>query len=99
MDELPTMQNVTVTISGPDGYQQTQRGNGQISMMNDGPLPDGVYTWQMTGNTGKRIVTAKDRMDNGRDGAERGFSYETITQSGSFTVKNGVQVDATLVER
>lgn len=97
------LKNVTMTITGPDGFKQTARslsGMPSTSMSKNGaPLTDGTYTWEMTGNTGKRIVTAKNLMDNGRGDAQRPYSYETVTYSGTFEVKNGVRVENSLSEK
>ncbi|NNE59072.1 MAG: hypothetical protein HKN36_13275 [Hellea sp.] len=96
--EDSSLQDATLTISGPNGYHQTSNANAP-AMMYDGMLADGTYTWEVTGHNGKRIVTAKNSMNNGRGDAQRSFSYETVTQSGSFTIKNGVKVDTSLVEK
>lgn len=66
---------------------------------NGTPMADGTYSWEMTGNTGKRVVTAKNLMDNGRGDAQRPYSYEMVTYNGTFTIKNGVQVDSGLSEK
>jgi len=97
------LKNVTLTVSGPNGYQQTSRStDGSPAVVlsdNGGAMADGIYTWQMTGHTGKRIVTAKNRMNNGRGDAQRAYSFESVSESGTFTIKNGVQVDSSLTEK
>lgn len=97
-----SLRDTTLTVSGPDGYYQEQSsrpGSGPVILNDPGVMPDGTYTWQITGRTTKRIVTAKDTMNNGRSDGERGYSYETIVQSGSFTMANGSRIDTTLVEK
>ena len=96
------MDNATLSISGPDGFYQEQRSTPGAAVMisgDQGVMADGTYTWQITGQSSTRIVTAKNSMNNGRGEAERGFSYETVVQTGSFTIKNGSRVDSTLTEK
>ena len=97
------LKNAVMTVTGPNGYyKSSDRSNSttSVSLASDnGLMADGTYTWQLTGNSGKRIVTYKNTVDNGRGDAQRGYTFETVTRSGSFTILNGVHVDSTLVEK
>lgn len=95
------MQNATLTVSGPNGFYQSSKnrsGTPSLSLMKDGNMADGTYNWQLTGHTSERVTTYKNRINNGRGDDARNFSYKTVTETGSFTIKNGVRVDGTLLE-
>lgn len=92
--------NGRITILGPDGTyveKDARLGSTSISVGGLSGLPDGTYSYQITGSTG---VVAKnsptDQMNNGRGPNARKLLPESISSSGFFTVSNGhiVQPDS-----
>jgi len=91
------MQNATLTVSGPNGFHdKAEAGTGvpSLSLMKNGQLADGVYSWELTGHTNERVYSYKTGINNGRGENARDFSYKQISQSGSFYIVNGQQVRA-----
>ena len=87
-----SMKNITLTISGPDGFAATSHsksGNPAAIMSNNGSLADGLYTWQLTGTTNEMVPANANGLDNGRGAAKRAFVNKSASEHGSFRVING----------
>jgi hypothetical protein len=83
--------NVTLTISGPEGYQasaQSSRGAPTIDLRQQGTPPDGLYKYQLAAATGEK-TKVRTPHDNGREGGPKGEQGKGATASGVFRVKDG----------
>jgi len=97
------MSNVTLTVSGPNGYyarQFSKSGSPSLALAAKGSLPDGLYNWEISGATAQMERTAKSSMNNGRGESERALVNKSSTQSGTFRVQGGsvVMPDSNMVE-
>ncbi|PTW55736.1 hypothetical protein C8N35_11261 [Breoghania corrubedonensis] len=84
--------NVTLTITGPNGFSvsaRSERTAPVINLRKFGEVEDGRYNYQLTAATSKRIVVHAS-LDNGRGDAARTERYAGVAASGSFLVKGGV---------
>jgi len=86
------LSNVTLAVSGPDGYyaqQFSKTGAPSLALAANGSLPDGLYTWEITGATSQMVKSTKSSFDNGRGENARLMVNKPNTQSGTFRVQNG----------
>jgi Chaperone of endosialidase len=91
---LAVYPGLVLTVSRPDGevIEQTFGAGETPSLAVSGGLPDGQYTWELR-------VSAADasayRLDEAAGAVEATTTpYETLSQSGSFTVSQGTVVDS-----
>ena len=88
--------NLTLTVSGPAGYYEFARSKGgsvAVELLKPGKLVDGLYRWQLTGNTEEQMQLYPQKENNGRDIDDRRFTFKTIDQSGTFRVYRGKRVE------
>ncbi|MEP3655295.1 MAG: hypothetical protein ABJO36_10405 [Litorimonas sp.] len=94
--------NMTLSVSGPDGFSAKQTssfGAPSVSLSDYSGMPDGQYTWQLTGATKQRVRNPKAGFDNGRSELGPEFVSKSFTETGSFRVVNGVvQLPGSIVE-
>ncbi len=89
--------NLTLTVSGPNGFFEKsfeKTGTPDVSLMRNGQMADGQYTWELTGHTNERVKSYKSSINNGRGDDARKFSYKAVHESGSFMILNGIRVRA-----
>ena len=93
---LPSAGHSTLTVSGPDGFHREAFSNGgsvALQLGAGGKLADGIYNYEVTAATGERTPNPNQDQNNGRT-AEPPVVYVGVTESGTFTVENGVIVQA-----
>ena len=91
------LSNATLTVVGPDGNLTqifTASGTpvyqlGQDRASNSAPLPDGIYTFELTA-AGDAQVQIVNPIDNGRGEAARNSHATPFNMTGYFTVSRGV---------
>ena len=90
------LRNLTLTVSGPNGFhaQAFEKGfTPSVSLIKDGKMADGLYTWQLSGSTDERVYGGyKTSINSGRGEKARDYTFKGSTESGSFRVENGVAV-------
>jgi hypothetical protein len=92
-DADPTYFNITVSVSGPDGYFGqifSERRAPSFRLADFGEVSDGVYRFEMTAATQvyARNVSREPAGYNGRDVAGQ-RPREGVRFSGNFRVENG----------
>jgi hypothetical protein len=85
--------NVTLTISGPNGFHASafaKSGTPSLNLRQSGSLEDGAYTYQLTAATNDK-AQLRTPLDNGRDpGAAQ--PVKGVSTSGTFHVRSGAIV-------
>ena len=89
--------NLTLTISGPNGFNAIahhRTGSPLIDLRKLGDLDDGDYVYQLTAATDEK-PPVRTALDNGRDGGPTTSILKGVSTSGQFQVKAGaiVKVD------
>ncbi|HVZ51224.1 MAG TPA: hypothetical protein VG986_04610 [Pseudolabrys sp.] len=82
--------NVTLTVTGPRNFQAratSATGAPALDLQQFGTVPDGHYTYQMTGSDGEAGQAPTD-LYNGRH-LERAVRPQSVSISGTFLVKDG----------
>lgn len=94
--------NMTLTVSGPDGYSAKQTssfGAPSVSLSDYSGMADGQYNWQLTGATKVQVRNPQAGFNNGRDSVDPEFVSKSFTETGSFRVVGGVvQMPGSIVE-
>ena len=85
-------------VAGPNGFLANSTGGKNLDLTNFGNVEDGVYHYEITSPTNKRIKLPGNRLDNGRGEKERNIITVSETQSGFFRIKNGAIVTDTQLE-
>lgn len=96
---LGKSQGGTVTITGPNGYNSTQKFIGSSNTIDvydseamasmDYGLPSGRYFYRISTHYGaSRLI--KDTINNGRDDKSYTYAGEPLIYTGDFVVSNGV---------
>jgi hypothetical protein len=88
------LSNVTLTISGPDGFyvrKFAKSGSPSVALGGLSALPDGTYAYEVTGATNETVVVT-DTLDNGRGPNARSTMLKGTSSSGYFTVSGGAIV-------
>lgn len=83
--------NSTLTIAGPDGFsisKASEVGTPSLDLNQNGTLPDGMYNYEITTNTGP-LVLVQDKINNGRGENNSHYVRKGVTKSGHFWVVNG----------
>ncbi|WP_319772062.1 hypothetical protein [Breoghania sp.] len=84
--------NLTLSISGPNGFHvsaQSERTAPVINLRKFGKVEDGLYNFQLTGSTTKR-VEYRSTLNDGRGEDARKAAFEGAQLGGTFVVKGGV---------
>jgi hypothetical protein len=82
--------NVTLSVTGPRNFQAratSATGAPALDLQQFGTVPDGQYTYQMTGSNGEAVQAPTD-LYNGRH-LERALRPQSVSTSGTFLVKDG----------
>jgi hypothetical protein len=96
--ELDTVNNATVSISGPNGFvasNSAKSGIPTIYLVDFGVPSDGLYKYQITSsvvgtaNTTKVGTQTAGRLNNGRQERANKVASKGISQSGYFHLENG----------
>jgi hypothetical protein len=85
--------NVTLTISGPNGFHASafaKSGTPSIDLR-QADAEDGAYTYQLTASTNEK-VQARTQLDNGRDPRATVQPVKSVSTSGTFQVRSGAIV-------
>lgn len=83
--------NVTLTVIGPDGFYQKRFSKKHIPSMDLSEfkgLKDGIYNYEITAAS-REMMKNENRLDNGRGGNDRNQVNKSLQQSGHFRLANG----------
>jgi hypothetical protein len=102
LSPLETVRNVTLNISGPQQFlasKFSKDGIPSIELWNYGEVSDGLYKYELTGVSDEQVEITAIKMNNGRDTENRHLIFKSVSQSGSFRVKNGeiIEINATRI--
>lgn len=93
-DADPTYFNITVSVSGPNGYYGqvfSERRAPSIRLADFGSVVDGIYRFEMTAATQVYAAEPSSRAPAGHNGREPTAQRprEGVSFTGSFRVQNG----------
>ncbi len=97
------VKNMTLSVTGPNGFhaQEFSKSSApRVSIMQNGQLADGVYSWHMTASTNQALPESVSLLNDGRGDIERPQRYKSTSMSGTFVISGGtlVQPDASKEE-
>ena len=97
------VKNMTLTVTGPNGFNAqdfSKNSAPRVSLVQNGQLADGLYSWNMTASTNEPLPQSASQLDDGRGNAQRPQLFKSTSMSGSFEIRGGtlVQPDATIKE-
>ncbi|PWV99111.1 hypothetical protein DFR52_104403 [Hoeflea marina] len=86
-----TYSNVTLTVTGPDGYLASayaEKSAPSLDLGGSGKLADGQYHYQLTA-ADPSVMMKQVQLDNGRDKPAPDSVPASVTMSGVFTIRDG----------